>query len=381
LKTNNTLWILLIAVVLIIGGCYLGLSYKNQSQQQAALRQQIVLANRKTSSVPIQDLKNRENSLKTQALSLVSQISDAKISLTRPIDYTSAVKSVYGIAGDSRVTVEAVSSGDITSQNQENIAFQSLPLTLKISGQIPDIDRFIQELTDHFSTSIVKPIELSVVTETKPVAPYTWGTELNSPLPNWANLDPGTGAITGTPDKPGIYYFTVDLTDNQGHLNTRVISIRVNPVADLLINKITLPDATATFSYEQTLDVSGGQDLSSLTNPYTWSLENSKLPAWASLDTSTGKITGTPGVDDIGTTIFTAKVVDVNGNATTQNLALTVDPYSPLTIQHGSLPDALVGFPYKQTLTVSGRPEQPETIEYTTATATVDVSILTYEGK
>ena len=54
--------------------------------------------------------------------------------------------------------------------------------------------------------------------------------------------------------------------------------------------------------YDQTLTATGG------ITPYTWADEFSELPSWATLNPSTGEITGTP--DASGTTDFVAQVTD-----------------------------------------------------------------------
>lgn len=85
----------------------------------------------------------------------------------------------------------------------------------------------------------------------------------------------------------------------------------------LAITTTSLPGATPSTAYSQTLAATGG------TAPYTWSVSAGALPSWAALTTS-GVISGTPTSSETGTTDFTVKVTDADGNTATQALAVTV---------------------------------------------------------
>ena len=84
----------------------------------------------------------------------------------------------------------------------------------------------------------------------------------------------------------------------------------------LTILTTVLPNGTIGIAYNGQLTATGGF------TPYTWSISSGSLPGWASLNTSTGAITGTPSGAP-ATTSFTVEVTDNNGNFTTQALSIT----------------------------------------------------------
>jgi Putative Ig domain len=132
--------------------------------------------------------------------------------------------------------------------------------------------------------------------------PYTWSISAGS-LPSWANLNATTGVITGTPTATGTANFTVQVTDSTSPthaLATQALSITINPA--LSITTSSLPTGSVGSVYSQTVAVTGG------TTPYTWSISSGSLPSWASLNTTTGAITGTP--TTTGTANFTVQVTD-----------------------------------------------------------------------
>lgn len=86
----------------------------------------------------------------------------------------------------------------------------------------------------------------------------------------------------------------------------------------LAITTVSLPAATNGVPYSTFLAAAGG------TSPYTWAISSGSLPAWASLNTSTGEIHGTPNA--VATTSFTVQVTDNVSATDTKALSLEVDP-------------------------------------------------------
>jgi Tfp pilus assembly protein PilO len=378
MKISRTIWLLAVVGILIIAGCILGLAYKNQAQEQASLKQQVTLNNNRIKSIQLQNLIDQEASLNSQIKSNNNQISTIQKNLTQPVEYGAIVTSVYAIAKDVNVDISNITSSGIVDQNQEQVGFQSLPLNIEINGDTLNIIRFVQKITAQFPTSTIKSMEMTASQTIEPEF-YAWSLDDDSAKAPWLKLDPRTGIVSGTPIVCGNYYFTVRVTDGGGRSSTRILSIRVNPATDLTVNEIELPHATVSFAYEYELKVTGGPDVSAATTPYTWKLDkNSMLPDWAELG-EYGKITGTPDDSDIGTSTFSVNVTDALSTTTTQVLSLTVDPFSALDIENGALPDAILGYPYQQTLKVAGGSFVAPVVKKSPAVR-VFVDILSYKG-
>jgi hypothetical protein len=101
---------------------------------------------------------------------------------------------------------------------------------------------------------------------------------------------------------------------------TQPLSIAVS--AALTITTTSLPDASVGHSYSKTLQRSGG------VSPFIWSVTPA-LPTGLSLNTSTGKISGTPAAGTAGTYSLTLTVED-SSTPTTQTdstvLSLKINP-------------------------------------------------------
>jgi hypothetical protein len=106
----------------------------------------------------------------------------------------------------------------------------------------------------------------------------------------------------------------------------------------------SLPGATLTAAYSQTLSATGG------TSPYTWACGT--LPSGLSLNTSTGVISGTPN-GSAGTTNFNCTATDSLSTASSaQPLGVTVAAAPVITT--ASLPAGITGSAYSQTLVTTG---------------------------
>jgi len=118
--------------------------------------------------------------------------------------------------------------------------------------------------------------------------------------PAWARFDPATGALTGTPGNADVGTTSgILISVNDGN-NPEVFL----PAFDLTVNNVndapTISGTPATttvdfapYSFTPTAEDVDGDTL-------TFSIQNP--PAWASFDSATGALTGTPGNTDVGIT-------------------------------------------------------------------------------
>jgi hypothetical protein len=106
-----------------------------------------------------------------------------------------------------------------------------------------------------------------------------------------------------------------------------------------------LQNGTVAAPYAETLTASGD-------TPITWSVVSGSLPSWASLNASTGAITGTP--DAAAVTSFTVQAANSAGTSSkVLSITVTSNIVAP-SITTASLPDGIIGVPYYQVLSASG---------------------------
>lgn len=137
-------------------------------------------------------------------------------------------------------------------------------------------------------------------------------------LPPGLALDPDTGIISGTPDTPGIYRFTISAIDDSFCIGSQDYTIIINPegcpVID--ISPDVLPNASSGTPYDEMLTATGG------VSPYVWVVSAGELPDGLVLDPATGNLSGIPAVDDVFSFAVTAQ--DADGCYATQGYGVEV---------------------------------------------------------
>ena len=114
-------------------------------------------------------------------------------------------------------------------------------------------------------------------------------------------------------------------------------------VDPLAIDTTFLPVATVGYSYESSLEASGG------TGPYTWTVVTSVLPDGLDLNTA-GTITGIS--NRAGATAFTVRLEDAEGLSVEREYQ--VEAINPLVILTSSIPGGTTGVDYSFTMAGSG---------------------------
>jgi hypothetical protein len=171
-------------------------------------------------------------------------------------------------------------------------------------------------------------------------------------LPTGFSIDPVLGTISGTTTHTGAFTPTFKVTDQDAQIATKQINLTVlNGTGITILSPATLPTGLSGQLYSYQLQWSGG------VTPVTVSATG--LPAWLSVNSSTGVLSGTP--PSGGPFTFSITVTDSQNptpNTASQPETIVINPPSITT---GSpLPAAYIGIAYSQTL-AAGSGKSPYT--------------------
>ena len=152
------------------------------------------------------------------------------------------------------------------------------------------------------------------------VQPFSWSVSTAGLTAAGLSLSPD-GSLTGNPQTPGTYSFTVVLTDAQTNFVRKDFTFVVDPAA-LGIPTTSLPGGVTGSDYTQTLTANGGIP------PYTWTAD---LPPGLTIDPATGTISGS--TTATGNVSFTVTVTDSKGVRTTRTYTVNfaLPPLPPVT--------------------------------------------------
>jgi uncharacterized protein YhjY with autotransporter beta-barrel domain len=241
---------------------------------------------------------------------------------------TGAITGTPTTPGPYSFTITATDANSNTGNRAYNVTINAAPLTVDPTS-LPS-----GEVGTAYNQAVVA---------SGGVAPYSYAV-IAGALPTGLALNGGTGAITGTPSAGGTFNFTIQATDAQPNTGSRAYSVTIG-TNSLTVNPASLPSATRSVPYSQTVSAVGG------TGPYTFAVSAGALPAGLSLNGATGAITGTP--TGSGPSTFTIRATDSLNNfgsrAYTVNTGANV-----LTINPATLTAAVAGRPYRATVIATG---------------------------
>lgn len=155
-----------------------------------------------------------------------------------------------------------------------------------------------------------KAYNSSGVTRSNGLAPFTWAIDSGS-VPPGISLNAGTGQLSGTPTSPSwsTYTFTVRVTDALGNVAVSGVQNIAYRDVPTMVGR-TFPARTRT----QAINQSVASDASPLHTPVSYSIVSGSLPTGASLNSSTGAITGTLTSTSYGTYSVRIRATDAVGN-------------------------------------------------------------------
>ena len=137
-------------------------------------------------------------------------------------------------------------------------------------------------------------------------------------LPGSPAIDAGDSGLVTDPPFTGPPF-----TDQRGdpRISGAAVDIGAFEVQEPALSPATLPDATYGTAYRQTITATPTGDAA---GPFTFAITSGTLPAWLTLDASTGVLSGTPPA--AGPVTFTITAMASNGYTGSQQETLTIDP-------------------------------------------------------
>ena len=238
--------------------------------------------------------------------------------------FTGAISGAWSNAGSTTVTVTAKGTHVSASKDLMVQVYAALAPT---DGVLPDAG-----VGTPYSTTL---------TATGGKGPITWSA---TGLPSTLTLAPSTGVISGTPTS-AVTAADVTITAHDALGQSVIVHRAITVYPSVAITAPSAVTAEVGSALVVAPSATGGR------GAITWSATG--LPAWASIDSTSGRITGTPSAADVSASALSVKVTASSSlGAASATIALTV--HAALAITTASLPAATSGAAYSTTLASSG---------------------------
>ena len=161
----------------------------------------------------------------------------------------------------------------------------------------------------------------------------TFGAALSNgaALPTWLSINPTTGVLSGTPlnANVGTLALTVTATDSAGASAATSFQLTISNSNDTPVVVTPISDTSAAedaaFSYDVSASFADDDSIHGDTFTYVATQsDGSPLPAWLSLDSATGILSGTPLNADVGALTIEVTAVDAAGAGAASGFQLTI---------------------------------------------------------
>ncbi|HLZ13785.1 MAG TPA: Ig domain-containing protein [Candidatus Acidoferrum sp.] len=191
-------------------------------------------------------------------------------------------------------------------------------------------------------------------------------------LPPGLKIDT-TQTLQGTPSSPGKYTFTIQASDSKTPTLTASQTFTLTIDNNLVLPNSSLPGAVQNIPYLEQIQPAGG------TPPYHFVLgQFSSLPPGLTLDSATGKVSGTPTTQTSDTMLVT--ITDSAPTPVTINPLITLNVAQPLAFQTTSLPDGILNLLYGTNIGIVGG-RGPYTLSLASGTLPDGISIFNFPSQ
>jgi hypothetical protein len=186
------------------------------------------------------------------------------------------------------------------AMNSSGAYWQAFAVSFKAASPIPSATPVITSSTSASGT-VGTAFNYSITASGSPTSYAATG------LPSWASINTNTGLISGTPNVAGSIATTISASNSLGTgTATLTITIQNTPPTTPVITSSTFVNGTVGTAFNYSITASG--------SPTSYGATG--LPSWASINTITGLISGTPNVAGSTTATISASNSAGAGTAT-----------------------------------------------------------------
>ena len=163
MKLSKASWLLLIGGIVIIIFASLGTARFQQAREQNQLDEELSLTKQRLDELQLEVLSTQQEELESQLVQIESEVATIENHLSSSIENIEVIEALFvALAEATSVEVVEINSSSLTSKKVEEISFSALPFTVRVEGDVPNLLRFVRELSQKFPTNVVESIKMSI---------------------------------------------------------------------------------------------------------------------------------------------------------------------------------------------------------------------------
>lgn len=155
IKLSKRAWIYIAIGIFVILCTSLGVAYVQQSMRQSRLNQELSFAQLMLAKQSSQALSSQHTELESRLAQTESQLEDAKVKLDRPVESIEVTDALFDLARDCGVDVTQLRHLELSAKMLEELDCSVLSLMVEVEGDVPELIKFVLELSGEFPTGIV----------------------------------------------------------------------------------------------------------------------------------------------------------------------------------------------------------------------------------
>ena len=162
MKLSKRMLIVLAVGAFIIVFAVLGMTCSQRVNEQDELNEQLSLAQLRLKGVQPEQLSSQQAELEGQLSQATSQFEAVKDILSQPIGSITISSILFEIAEAHGLEVTEVTSPGPDSESLEGVTCSVISLTAKVEGDVHNLVSFVAKLNSHFTTGVVKSVEINI---------------------------------------------------------------------------------------------------------------------------------------------------------------------------------------------------------------------------
>ena len=159
--SKKTLLVIVIGIFVVVG-IGLNMVRSQQDSEQSQLNEELALAQSRLAGIQLEKLSSQQAELEEQLSQATSQFEEVRAMFSQPIGSVAVTSSLFDIAKEHDVEVTEMTSSGLASDSLQGVTCSVISLTAKVEGDILNLVNFVTKLNNHFTTGVVKSIEITI---------------------------------------------------------------------------------------------------------------------------------------------------------------------------------------------------------------------------